>query len=107
CVILWRLIHHVRDPAVRLRMLREAGRIARAMVLVSFHHPLSFTFVRRCMQRVFTGDWAIADITHWRLAREAEVCGLRMVETRSFGKYRSINWFARLAKAAVPDGRSD
>ena len=86
------------DPDIRQHMLREACRVTRRMALVSFHHPLSFTFARRCVKRLFTGDWNIADITHWRLAREAAACGLEMVETRSFGKYRSINWFAYLAK---------
>src|SRR5262249_15828164 len=42
CVILWRLIHHVRDARLRQRMLAEAARVSRRMVLVSFHHPLSF-----------------------------------------------------------------
>lgn len=98
CVLLWRLLHHIPDPETRKRMLREAGRVTRNMVLVSFHHPISFTFLRRSAQRLFTRDWRIADITHWRLAREARECGLELVETKSFGKFRSINWFARLRK---------
>ena len=98
CVMLWRLLHHISDPATRQRMLREAARVSRGMVLVSFHHPLSFTFLRRLVQRVFTGDWEICDITHWRLRREAAACGLEMVETKGFNKYVSINWFARLQK---------
>jgi ubiquinone/menaquinone biosynthesis C-methylase UbiE len=102
CVMLWRLLHHIVNPAVRQQMLREAARVSRGMVLVSFHHPLSFTFARRLVRRFFTGNWEIADITHWRLAREASECGLRMVETKSFGKYSSINWFARLQKVACP-----
>jgi ubiquinone/menaquinone biosynthesis C-methylase UbiE len=102
CVLLWRLLHHIPDPKMRKQMLREAARISRGMVLVSFHHPISFTFVRRLLKRIVTGDWQISDITHWRLAREAAQCGLRIVETRSFGKFRSINWFARLQKIATP-----
>lgn len=98
CVMLWRLLHHIPDEAVRKRMFREAARVSRGMVLVSFHHPLSFTFARRLVNRVFTNDWEISDITHWRLAREAAECGLEMVETKSFGKYVSINWFAYLRK---------
>ena len=98
CVLLWRLLHHISDPLARQRMLLEAARVSQNMVLVSFHHPLSFTFLRRGVQRLLKGDWSVADITHWRLAREARQCGLEMVETKSFGKFRSINWFAYLRK---------
>ncbi|MBI3853515.1 MAG: class I SAM-dependent methyltransferase [Verrucomicrobia bacterium] len=98
CVMLWRLLHHIPDEAVRKRMFREAARVSRGMVLVSFHHPLSFTFLRRLVNRVFTSDWEISDITHWRLRREAAECGLEVVETKSFGKFVSINWFAYLRK---------
>jgi ubiquinone/menaquinone biosynthesis C-methylase UbiE len=98
CVMLWRLLHHIADEATRRRMLSEAARVSRGMVLVSFHHPLSFTFLRRLVQRLFSGDWEICDITHWRLRREAAACGLAMVDTKSFRKYVSINWFARLQK---------
>ena len=37
-------------------------------------------------------------ITQWQLRREAESVGLEVVETRSFCKYASINWFACLSK---------
>lgn len=98
CVLLWRLLHHIADAATRKRMLREAARVSRGMVLVSFHHPLSFTFFRRLPKRLFTGDWQMADITHWRLRREAADSGLDVADLKSFGKFRSINWFARLQK---------
>jgi ubiquinone/menaquinone biosynthesis C-methylase UbiE len=99
CVMLWRLLHHIPDEAARKRMLREAARVSRGMVLVSFHHPLSFTFARRLVTRVFKNDWEISDITHWRLRCEAAECGLELVETKSFSKYVSINWFAHLRKS--------
>ena len=101
CVLLWRLLHHIADESTRKRMFREAARVSRNMVLVSFHHPLSFTFARRLVTRVFQNDWEISDITHWRLRREAAECGLELVETKSFGKYRSINWFAWLRKVSA------
>jgi ubiquinone/menaquinone biosynthesis C-methylase UbiE len=100
CVIVWRLLHHIREPRIRQAMLREAARVTRHQVIVSFHHPLSFTAVRKACQRMLSrrheGSGAIS---HWRLRREAEVCGLRLVETRSFRKYVSINWFARFIKS--------
>ena len=98
CVLLWRLLHHIHDEPTRKRMLSEAARVSRGMVLVSFHHPLSFTFLRRLPKRIFTGDWEIGDITHWRLQREAAKCGLEMVDSKSFNKYVSINWFACLRR---------
>ena len=103
CVILWRLLHHIRDPSVRQAMLHEAARVTRYKVLVSFHHPLSFTFLRKLCQRIVSGQSRGAGVvSHWRLQREAEQCGLQMVCTRSFKKYVSINWFACLVK----NGRS-
>jgi ubiquinone/menaquinone biosynthesis C-methylase UbiE len=100
CVIIWRLLHHIRDPRVRQAMLREAARVTRHEVIVSFHHPLSFTSIRKACQRVLTGkNQGAGAISHWRLRREAQACGLRLIETRSFRKYISINWFASLVKA--------
>ena len=99
CVIIWRLLHHIREPRVRQAMLREAARVSRQQVIVSFHHPLSFTSIRKACQRRLTGkNQGTGAITHWRLQREAQACGLRLIETRSFKKYVSINWFACLVK---------
>jgi len=101
CVIIWRLLHHVREAEYRCAMLREAARIARHRVLISFHHPLSFTHLRKSIQRKLTGRAQRGSvITQWQLKREAGGCGLRVIETKSFGKYMSINWFACLGKAA-------
>jgi ubiquinone/menaquinone biosynthesis C-methylase UbiE len=99
CVMIWRLFHHLADPRVRERMLSEAARVSRRWVFISFHHLLSFTAFRKtvmrtCFGRVQNGR----PITHWRLAREAEHSGLRLVETQGLRKYVSINWFARLEK---------
>ncbi len=93
CVIIWRLLHHIRDATLRQAMLREAARVTRRDVIVSFHHSLSFTAVRKRLLGRSSGA-----ITHWRLRREAEACGLRVAEFRSFRKFVSINWFARLVK---------
>jgi ubiquinone/menaquinone biosynthesis C-methylase UbiE len=101
CVIVWRLLHHIREPRVRQAMLREAARVSRREVMVSFHHPLSFTAIRKACQRMLSGrDRSSGTVSHWRLRREAQACGLRLVETRSFKKYISINWFACFVKMA-------
>ena len=101
CVILRRLLHHIREPGVRQAILREAARVTRHKVLVSFHHPLSFTYLRKLCQRILSGRSRGAGVvSHWRLKHEAQQCGLRMVDTRSFKKYASMNWFACLVKTA-------
>ena len=97
CVILWRLLHHIRDERTRQNMLREAARVSRYKVLVSFHHPISFTFLRKFIQHGISGRHGQC-ITHWRLRREAQACGLEMAATAGFRKYVSINWFACLTK---------
>ena len=100
CVIIWRLLHHVREAEYRHAMLREAARISRDRVLISFHHPWSFTHLRKTIQRKFSGRAQRGSvITQWQLKREAESCGLRVLETKGFRKYVSINWFACLGKA--------
>jgi ubiquinone/menaquinone biosynthesis C-methylase UbiE len=98
CVIIWRFLHHIRDAGVREAILREAGRVTRRVVLVSFHHPISFTCVRKMSQRWFLGKGSGSEITQWRLRREATQGGLQLVETIGFRKYVSINWFALLRK---------
>jgi len=99
CVIIWRFLHHIKDARVRQAILREAARVARSKVLASFYHSVSFTSLKRRVQRkIFCRKQSGGEITHWRLQREAEQCGLELVETKSFGKYRSINWFACLRK---------
>ena len=98
CVVMWRFLHHVRSARIRQNVLHEAARVARSKVLISFHHPISFTNLRKWAQRLFSGDTSgSAAITQWRLKREAESCELRLIETRGFRKYVSINWFACLS----------
>jgi ubiquinone/menaquinone biosynthesis C-methylase UbiE len=100
CVIIWRILHHQADPKVRERILSEASRVSRHQVLISFHHLLSATALRKFLARSFGGRQNGRPITHWRLQREAERSGLRLVETKGLRKYVSINWFARLEKAS-------
>jgi ubiquinone/menaquinone biosynthesis C-methylase UbiE len=99
CVVLWRFFHHLPSPDTREAILREAARVTRRQVLVSFYHPLSFTAARRSVERAFGRKGYGQAVTHWRLKAEAEQCGLRVVEFRSYRKYVSINWFAHLCKA--------
>jgi ubiquinone/menaquinone biosynthesis C-methylase UbiE len=97
CVVIWRFLHHMRGATTRQAILREAARVTRRDVILSFHHSLSFTAIRkRLFSRNRNGSGAI---THWRLRREAEACGLQLVQTLSFKKYVSINWFAHLVKS--------
>lgn len=98
CVVIWRLLHHVRSPQVRQNILKGAARVTRSKVLISFHHAISFTNFRKAIQRFFAGERASPAITHWQLKREAAVCGLFVAETKGFRKYVSINWFACLSK---------
>ena len=98
CVVVWRLLHHVRSPQIRQNILREAMRVTRSKVLISFHHTISFTNFRKAIRRFFAGERASPAITHWRLTREAADCRLSVAETKGFRKYVSINWFACLSK---------
>jgi len=101
-VILWRLLHHVPDTQTRQRLLGEAARVTRNKVILSFHHPLSFTYAAKVVRRELFGfKQGGRGITHWQLTREAAAAGLRVVETRSFCKYASINWFACLQKTGA------
>lgn len=99
CIIIWRFLHHINDPATRQRILAEAARVSRRKVILSFYHPLSFTHLRRMAQQKFTGrENYRAALTHWRMARETEACGLHVQEFRSFAKFVSVNWFVCLLK---------
>ncbi len=100
CVVVWRLLHHVRSSQVRRNILKEAARVSRSKVLISFHHTISFTNLRKAIQRFFAGERTSPAITQWRLRREAAACGLRLTETKGFRKYVSINWFACLSKVS-------
>jgi len=99
-IVLWRFFHHLPHERTREAILREAARVTRRQVLVSFYHPLSFTAVRRSVERAFGRKGYGQAVTHWRLQAEAERCGLRVVEFRSYRKYVSINWFVNLQKVA-------
>ena len=107
CVIVWRLLHHVRSPRIRQNILKEAARVTRSKVLISFHHAISFTNFRKAIRRFLAGERVSPAITHWQLKREAAACGLSVAETKGFQKYVSINWFACLSKvrAITPDGQ--
>lgn len=99
CVVIWRLLHHIRDESVRKSILGEAARVSRGMVLLSFHHPWSLAALRKKFQRRFLRKGNGVEFTERRLAHDAAECGLRLVETQGFCKYVSINWFACLAKS--------
>jgi ubiquinone/menaquinone biosynthesis C-methylase UbiE len=99
CVIIWRLLHHVRNAEVRRAILCEAARVTRRSVLLSFHHPFSVAALRKKFYRRFLGKGNGVEFTAARLAREAKECGLLLSETQGYRKYVSINWFARLEKA--------
>ena len=94
------MLHHIRDEKVRKAILSEARRVSRKTVIISFHHPVSFTFIRKALKRGLLGRGNGSEITEGRLRREARECGLNLVETRGFRKYVSINWFACLHKIA-------
>jgi ubiquinone/menaquinone biosynthesis C-methylase UbiE len=100
CVIIWRFFHHIPNTEIRQRVLAEAARVTRSKVLLSFHHSLSFTHLRKSIQRFISPPEKVHGeaITHWQLQREAQSCGLTMIETKSFRKFVSINWFACLKK---------
>jgi ubiquinone/menaquinone biosynthesis C-methylase UbiE len=99
CIIIWRILHHQADPAVRERILAEAARVTRSWVLVSFHHLFSATAFRKFVQRICFGRPQNGrPITHWQLGREAEHSGLRLVETKGLRKYVSVNWYACFEK---------
>jgi SAM-dependent methyltransferase len=67
-VLVWRLFHHCRTPADREMVLRQAGRLARQYVIVSYYNRASITywsrrFVRRmlgrapkCRGAIWTGE---------------------------------------------------
>lgn len=99
CIVIWRILHHQADPQVRQRILAEAARVTRRWVLISFHHLLSATALRKFVQRTCFGrEQNGRPITHWRLRHEAERSGLRLVETKGLRKYVSINWYACFEK---------
>jgi ubiquinone/menaquinone biosynthesis C-methylase UbiE len=99
CVIIWRFLHHIGNSATRQAMLREAARVSRRKVLVSFHHPISFTHWRKLLQQaVLGGEPRGHAVSHWQLQREGEAAGLRLAETKGFRKYVSVNWFACFEK---------
>jgi hypothetical protein len=97
--VIWRLLHHIVDPAIRLQILGEAARVSRQKVLISFYHPVSFTALRLKIKNQFSQKKKLrGTFTHWRLKKDAEHCGLEISETKSYQKFVSINWFACLTK---------
>ena len=102
CVIIWRFLHHLATPEARVQILREAARVTRRKVILSFHHPLSLTYLRKLADRILIKKSGRGrPVSHWRLRREADKCGLNLLETKSFRKFVSINWFACLEKRKV------
>ena len=99
CVIIWRFLHHIDKASVRQAMIREAARVTRRKVLVSFYHPFSFTHWRQRFQQKFLGRRGANAVSHGQLQAEAAACGLRTVEMKGIRKYVSINWFACFEKS--------
>lgn len=100
CVILWRLLHHISSSAVREAIFREAARVTRDRVIVTFHHPCSFTSLRLRLRRWLGDTIPRWQVSHWQLQQEAGRSGLALVEFKSFRKFVSINWFGAFRKPA-------
>ncbi len=99
CVVVWRFLKHIADPAVRLKILAEAARVSRDKVLISFYNPVSFTFLRIQIKNQFAKRKKHPGVfTHWQLQKDAAQCGMEVSQTKSFQKFVSINWFACLTK---------
>ncbi len=98
CVIIWRFLHHIDKDFVRQAMLREAARVSRYKVILSFYHPFSFTHWRQLFQQRFLGRRGANAVSHRKLQAEAAACGLRTVGMEGVRKYVSVNWFACFEK---------
>lgn len=92
-VLVWRLFHHCRTPEDRATVLRQAGRLARKYVIISYYNRASITYWARrtvrkmlwrepkCRGAIWTGE----------LLRTAAEAGLELVELYHYSPGISIN----------------
>ena len=75
-VLCMRLLHHIGDDALRLKILRELARVTRRYVGLSFYTSLSWRYLRRAARGKSASGHAIAT---GRFIAQARQAGLRLV----------------------------
>lgn len=86
-IIQIRLWRYLKTPAERLAVLREARRVARRRVVISFLHPISYAALVRANPTRDT-------ISLTTLRAEAAQAGLRVVKLRPLAPFVKRMWFA-------------
>jgi len=92
-VLVWRLFHHCRTPEDREMVLRQARRLARRHVIISYYNRASVTYwVKRTLRRL-SGREPKARGAIWtsELLRTAKSVGLAPVEVAHYRRWTSIN----------------
>jgi len=103
-VLVWRLFHHCRTPEDRELVLRQARRLARRYVIVSYYNRASVTYwAKRILRKVLRREpKARGAIRTVELMRIAERLGLVPVELRHYCRGISINSAACFGVAPEP-----
>lgn len=92
-VLVWRLFHHCRTREDREMVLRQARRLARRFVIISYYNRASFTYwskgeLRKLIGREPKGRGAIWTSDLLDMAARA---GLKLVDVRHYCRWISIN----------------
>ncbi|MBI4570229.1 MAG: class I SAM-dependent methyltransferase [Planctomycetes bacterium] len=88
-VVCWRLLHHLPDPAVRVRLLAELGRVARRALIVSFADAGAWKARRRDRRAAGGQPRRRVAIPAERFAEEARAAGLALARTRRLSRFFS------------------
>ena len=83
-----RLLHHVEDPASRIRLLSELARVTRMGMVVTFFDARSFSALRRKRVAAQRGrPSARFSMTRAQCASEASSAGLELVGMKAMLRY--------------------
>jgi SAM-dependent methyltransferase len=92
-VLVWRLFHHCKSPEDRETVLRQARRLARRYVIISYYNRASITYWFKMAMRKLVGHKPKGSGAIWtgELLQTADRVGLAPVEVSHYLRWFSIN----------------
>lgn len=80
-IICNRLFHHYDDASIRIRVLRELGRLTRGLIVVSFSNSFSTSMLRTKLRGALSGRHRarVNSISQAQMSREFEEAGMDVV----------------------------
>lgn len=87
-----RLLHRIKDPATRVRILKELARVSQGPILVTYYLRWNLRGLRRWLQHGYSG------LSMKQVRLDATEAGLRVKKARPLRRLTNQQWFFLLIR---------